>query len=151
MIFPRLFRYFQIPRFFKAEICWWFSRFLRFPEIVGTLKYCLEAIRSQKPSCHTKRVCLTASVLATSGFIKLFHKIPWFFHDYSGIFKFHDFPGFEDFQSLWEPWNTVLKPLVARKLAVRHTNFVCLTASVLATNGFIKLFHKRGTFICAHA
>ena len=35
-----------------------------------------------------------------------------------------------------------LKPPVARKLAFRHTNFVCLTASFLATGGFVKLFHK---------
>ena len=41
---------------------------------------------------HTSFVCLTASFLATGGFIKLFHKIPCFFHDYSGFFKFHDFP-----------------------------------------------------------
>ena len=40
---------------------------------------------------HTCFVCLTASYLATGGFIKLFHKILWFFHDYSGVFKFHDF------------------------------------------------------------
>ena len=35
-----------------------------------------------------------------------------------------------------------LKPSVARKLAVRHTSFVCLTASSLATGGFVKLIHK---------
>ena len=35
-----------------------------------------------------------------------------------------------------------LKPPVARKLAARHTNFVCLTASFLATGGFVKLFRK---------
>ena len=35
-----------------------------------------------------------------------------------------------------------LKPPVARKLAVRHTSFVCLTASFLATGGFVKLFNK---------
>ena len=35
-----------------------------------------------------------------------------------------------------------LKPPVARKQAVRHTCFVCLTANFLATGGFIKLFHK---------
>ena len=29
-----------------------------------------------------------------------------------------------------------MKPPVARKLAVRHTKFVCLTASFLATDGF---------------
>ena len=38
--------------------------------------------------------------------------------------------------------NNNLKPPVARKLAVRHSNFVCLTASFLATGGFVKLFHK---------
>ena len=38
--------------------------------------------------------------------------------------------------------NHNLKPSVARKLAVRHTSFVCLTASLLATGGFVKLFHK---------
>ena len=32
----------------------------------------------------------------------------------------------------------ILKPPVARKLAVRHTSFVCLTASFLATGGFTK-------------
>ena len=63
---------------------------------------------------HTHFVCLTASFLATGGFVKLFHKIPWFFHDYSGFIKFHDFSMhgtvlvifqvFHDFQSLWEPW-----------------------------------------------
>ena len=31
---------------------------------------------SQKTSCQTHNVCLTASFLATGGFIKLFHKIP---------------------------------------------------------------------------
>ena len=32
--------------------------------------------------------------------------------------------------------NNLTKPPVARKLAVRHTKFVCLTASFLATGGF---------------
>ena len=32
--------------------------------------------------------------------------------------------------------NNLTKPPVARKLAVRHTSFVCLTASFLATGGF---------------
>ena len=40
---------------------------------------------------HRSFVCLTASFLATGGFVKLFHKIQLFFHDYSGFFKFHDF------------------------------------------------------------
>ena len=35
-----------------------------------------------------------------------------------------------------------LDPLVARKLAVRHTKCVRLTASFLATGGFVKSFHK---------
>ena len=39
-----------------------------------------------------------------------------------------------------------MKPSVARKLAVRHTNFVCLTASFLATGGFIKYFTKLHDF-----
>ena len=42
-------------------------------------------------SCQThKFVCLTASFLATGGFVKLFHK----FHDFFmviQVFKFHDF------------------------------------------------------------
>ena len=42
--------------------------------------------------------------------------------------------------------NSNLKPPVARKLAVRHTSFVCLTASILATGGFVKLFHKSHDF-----
>ena len=32
--------------------------------------------------------------------------------------------------------NNLTKPPVARKLAVRHTKLVCLTASFLATGGF---------------
>ena len=34
---------------------------------------------------HTSFVCVTASFLATGGFIKIFHKVPWFFHDYSVV------------------------------------------------------------------
>ena len=60
----------------------------------------------------------------------------------SSDFLFGDFAGFEDFQSVWEPRNTVLKPLLSKKLAIRHTSSVCQTASVLATSGFFKLFHK---------
>ena len=33
-------------------------------------------------------------------------------------------------------WNNLTKQPVAQKLAVRHTSFVCLTASFLATGGF---------------
>ena len=36
-------------------------------------------------------LCPTASFLATGGLVNLFHKIPLFFHDYSGFFKFHNF------------------------------------------------------------
>ena len=32
--------------------------------------------------------------------------------------------------------DNLMKPPVARKLAVRHTKLVCLTASFLATDGF---------------
>ena len=32
-------------------------------------------------------MCLAGSFLATGGFIKLFHKVPWFFHDYSSFFQ----------------------------------------------------------------
>ena len=70
----------------------------------------LETTSSQKTSCR-KHKCTTASFLATGGFIKLFHKIPWYFHDYKKKFKFHDFSMhgfflviFQVFQSLWEPW-----------------------------------------------
>ena len=41
---------------------------------------------SQKTSCRTHK-CPTATFLATGGLIKLFHKIPWFFHDYSVFFQ----------------------------------------------------------------
>ena len=60
-------------------------------------------------------VCPKASFLATGGFVKLFHKIQWFFHGYLDFFTFHDFSMhgpflvifqvFHDFQSLWEPWH----------------------------------------------
>ena len=33
-------------------------------------------------------------------------------------------------------FNNLIKPPVARKLAFRHTSFVCLTASFLAIGGF---------------
>ena len=46
----------------------------------------LETTSSQKT-----HKCPTTSFLATVGLVKLFHKIPWFFHDYSGFLKFHDF------------------------------------------------------------
>ena len=36
--------------------------------------------------------------------------------------------------AFWDNQN--LKPPVARKLAIRHTSFVCLTASFLATGSF---------------
>ena len=35
----------------------------------------------------------------------------------------------------------IIKPVV-RKLAVRHTSFMCLTTSFMATGGFVKLFYK---------
>ena len=35
----------------------------------------------------------------------------------------------------WILWNNLTKPPVTRKLAVRHTHCVCLTASFLATDG----------------
>ena len=34
-------------------------------------------------------------------------------------------------EKAWILRNNLMKPLVARKLAVRHTKLVCLTASVL--------------------
>ena len=44
-----------------------------------------------------------------------------------------------------------MKPQVARKLAVRHTKLVCLTASFLATDGFkFKLFQK-ASMVYKHA
>ena len=63
---------------------------------------------------HTNLVCLTASFLATGGFVKLFNKIQWFFHDYLGFFSnsmifpcmelfLVIFQVFHDSQSLWEP------------------------------------------------
>ena len=62
---------------------------------------------------HISFVCLTASFLATGGFVKLFHKIPCFIHVYLGFFRFRDFSIhgtffldfqiFHDFQSSWGP------------------------------------------------
>ena len=58
--------------------------------ILRSLK--LETISSQKTSCQTLKFCMSdTSFRATGGFIKLFHYIPLFFHDYSVFFKFHDF------------------------------------------------------------
>ena len=52
-------------------------------------------------------------------------------------------------------FNNLTKPPVARKLAVRHISFVCLTASFQETGGFrFKLFHsacmvyKHAIYIC---
>ena len=64
------------------------SMFVDHACILKSLK--LETTSSQKTCCQTHK-CPTASFLATGGFVKLFHKIPWFFHDYSFFFKFHDF------------------------------------------------------------
>ena len=64
---------------------------------------------------HTNFVCLTASFLATGGFVKLFNKFHDFFHDYSVVVFLNSmifpcmelflviFQVFHDFQSLWEP------------------------------------------------
>ena len=72
----------------------------------------LETTSSQKTSCRT-RECRTASFLATGGFVRLFHEIPWFSMNIQIFFKFHDFfmhgtflvifQFFIDFQSVWEP------------------------------------------------
>ena len=58
----------------------------------------LKTTSSRKTSCQTHK-CLTASFLATGGFVILFHKIPSFLHDYSSFFKFHDFSMHETFFS----------------------------------------------------
>ena len=43
----------------------------------------------------------------------------------------------------WNFVNYLSEPPVARKLAARHTSFVCLTASFQATGGFkFKLFQN---------
>ena len=42
--------------------------------------------------------------------------------------------------------NNLRKPPVARKLAVRHTKLVCLTASFLATGGFKFKYFKMHTW-----
>ena len=57
----------------------------------------LETTSSQKTSCRTRK-CLTASFLATCGFVELFHKIP-FVHNYSVFLKFHDFSVYGTFFS----------------------------------------------------
>ena len=44
-----------------------------------------------------------------------------------------------------------MKPPVARKLAVRHTSFVCLTASFLATGGFKFKFFQNACMVYKHA
>ena len=44
---------------------------------------------------HTKLLCLTTSFLDTGSFIKLFHKIPCFLHDYSGFLNSMIFPCME--------------------------------------------------------
>ena len=44
-----------------------------------------------------------------------------------------------------------MKPPVARKLAVRHTSFVCLTASFLATGGFKFNFFQNAFMVYKHA
>ena len=44
-----------------------------------------------------------------------------------------------------------MKPQVARKLAVRHTKLVCLTASFLATDGFKFLLFQNACMVDKHA
>ena len=48
-------------------------------------------------------------------------------------------------------WNSLKKPPVARKVAVRHTKLVCLTASFLATDGFKFWLFKNAHMIYKHA
>ena len=44
-----------------------------------------------------------------------------------------------------------MKPPVARKLAVRQTKFVCLTASFLATGGFMLKLFQNACMVYKHA
>ena len=44
-------------------------------------------------------------------------------------------------------YNQNLRPPVARNLAVRHTSFVCLTASFLATVRFVKFIISQNSMI----
>ena len=44
-----------------------------------------------------------------------------------------------------------MKPPVARKLAVRHTKLVCLTASFLATDGFKFQLFQNACMVYKHA
>ena len=92
---------------------------------------------------HTKFVCLTASFLATGGFVKLFHKIPWFFHDYSFFFNSMIFPCMEPFyvifQSLWETWILYI-PL----FTTPNDNF----EYSYPVNIVLNSFHISGNFSC---
>ena len=80
-----------------------------------------EIIKNLKPPVarklavrHISFVCLTARLLATGSFVKLFHKIPWLFHVYSPFSNSMIFPclehflvifqDFHGFQSSWEPF-----------------------------------------------
>ena len=47
--------------------------------------------------------------------------------------------------------NNLMKLPVARKLAVRHTSFVCLTASFLATCGFMFQLYQNACIVYKHA
>ena len=47
--------------------------------------------------------------------------------------------------------NNLTKPPVARKLAVRHTSLVCLTASFLATGGFKYQLFQNACIVYKHA
>ena len=63
---------------------------------------------------HTSYLCVWQLVfwllfLATGGFVKLFHKFPWFFHDYSGFFKFHDFSMHGTFFSWFSRFSLISK------------------------------------------
>ena len=51
----------------------------------------------------------------------------------------------------WNLWNNLTKPPVSRKLAVRHTNFVCLTASFLAAGGFKLKSFQNACMVYKHA
>ena len=50
-----------------------------------------EIIKLETTPVARKVGCPKASFLAIECFVKLLHKIPGFFHDYSGFFKFNDF------------------------------------------------------------
>ena len=87
---------------------------------------------------HTSFMCLTASFLATGGFVNFFHKITWFFHDYSSFFQIPWFFHAWNFFSWFSMFSRACGSFQYKREDI-HNRSTYLTASLWETvlSGFV--------------